>query len=303
MGGTGLGMSITKELIELMGGSIDVQSSKGAGSAFFVRIEFLKGLPSDLPAKQLVIVNGDLLKGKTILVADDNEMNRLVAEAVLQHFGAIVLQANNGLEAIASIRQRLPDLVLMDIQMPELNGYEATAIIRRDLKLELPIIALTANAIKGESEKCIEAGMNDYISKPFSEEQFISTICKYLQNPGIPVVSFAVSTNEVPLFSLEKLNEISRGNEAFVQKMTALFKEQAPATVAEMKEAFLQGDLGRVKSLAHRLKPSLDNLAITSFTGGIRLIENFNVDCNPGGDLEGLINDLEEIVNKVTAAL
>jgi CheY-like chemotaxis protein len=244
-----------------------------------------------------------LLKGKTILVADDNEMNRLVAEAVLLNFGAIILQAGNGLEAIACLRQQLPDLVLMDIQMPELNGYEATAIIRRDLKLEVPIIALTANAIKGESEKCIEAGMNDYISKPFSEEQFISTICKYLNRPEMPVVSSEKPANGVPLFSLAKLNEISRGNEAFVHKMTALFKEQAPATVAEMKEAFIKGDLDRVKSLAHRLKPSFDNLAITSFTGGIRLIENFTGDCNPGGELEGLINELEEIVNKVTAAL
>ena len=121
------------------------------------------------------------LKNKKILVVDDNVMNRMVATLILNEFGVIVSEAEDGEEAVNYLKNNDCDLVLMDLQMPVSNGYNASEIIRQKLKLDIPIIALTANVIRGEKEKCFKAGMNDYLSKPFDEEQFLEIISKWLE--------------------------------------------------------------------------------------------------------------------------
>ncbi len=180
-GGTGLGMSICKELTELMGGQIEIHSEKGKGTTVMVTIPFVTGSQQDLPEESQLIADSSLLKGKRVLLVEDNEMNRLVASILLDNYEIITEEAMNGIEAINALKQKIYDLVLMDMQMPVMNGLEATEIIRRDINPHIPIIALTANAIKGEAEKCLQAGMNDYVSKPFEEEHLINTMIKWLQ--------------------------------------------------------------------------------------------------------------------------
>ncbi|WP_372744807.1 PAS domain S-box protein [Lutibacter sp.] len=175
-GGTGLGMSITKSLVDLMGGSIFVESEKGKGTSVFLRFIFEKGTLQDMPKKPNAVVNTKNLKGKKILVVDDNRMNRMVASLILKEFDVIITEVENGEEAVEHLKRKACDLVLMDLQMPILNGYDATKAIREVLKSSVPILALTANAIKGESEKCIAAGMNDYLSKPFDEDTFLQKV-------------------------------------------------------------------------------------------------------------------------------
>ena len=174
-GGTGLGMSICKQLVELMGGTISVTSLKGKGTTVTITVEMIEGTASDLEVGSTEQITVDFLQQKTILVVDDNEMNRLVAATILENYGATIVEAKDGEEALAVLENQHADMVLMDIQMPLMNGYEATKILRKRGN-NIPIIALTANAIKGENEKCIEAGMNDYIAKPFKEDVFLEKI-------------------------------------------------------------------------------------------------------------------------------
>ncbi|MFC3560110.1 PAS domain-containing hybrid sensor histidine kinase/response regulator [Pedobacter jamesrossensis] len=171
-GGTGLGMSICKELVEQMGGEISVESVKGVGSTISFVVEFPKGVSADMPEKVETQFSEDFLIGRKILVTDDNDLNRLVASILLLDFGATVMVAENGEIALEMISRETFDVILMDIQMPVMNGYEATKQIRKSGN-DIPIIALTASAIKGEREKCLASGMNDYITKPINEEQFL----------------------------------------------------------------------------------------------------------------------------------
>ena len=179
-GGTGLGMSICKDLVELMDGKIEVVSKKDIGTNIFIKIEFAIGGTSDLPRKEIFYINKDMLTNKKILVVDDNNMNRLVAKTILKNYGAIITEAANGKEAIELLQQEQIELVLMDIQMPVMGGMEATKIIRQDISESLPIIALTANAIKGDNEKCIDGGMNAYLSKPFKERDLLNVVAFWL---------------------------------------------------------------------------------------------------------------------------
>ncbi len=181
-GGTGLGMSITKQLIDLMGGTISIESKKNAGTKITFIIKFLKGTPSQMPVTENPVIDYPVLKGKKILLVDDNAFNRLLIDKILSDYGAITVEAENGNIAIEKMVETTFDLILMDIQMPEKDGIEASIEIRNRGITQIPIIAITANAFKAEEERCIKAGMNDYISKPFTEEKILSTIVKWLEH-------------------------------------------------------------------------------------------------------------------------
>jgi CheY-like chemotaxis protein len=128
------------------------------------------------------------LKGKTVLVVDDNIMNIMIANIILKKYDVVVSEASNGEEAVNYLKNNECDLILMDLQMPVINGYEASEIIRQKLRLNLPIIALTASNTEEEREKCFEVGMNDYLAKPFSEEQLLQTICVWMGKPEDSII-------------------------------------------------------------------------------------------------------------------
>jgi CheY-like chemotaxis protein len=139
-----------------------------------------KEIAIDLKQKNNSVITSTNLKGKQVLVVDDNIMNRMVANVILKEYDVLVTEANDGEEAVNYLKNNPCDLVLMDLQMPVLNGYQASKIIRIKLKLEVPIIALTASNPEEEKGKCYEVGMNDYLSKPFNKEQFLKTICTWI---------------------------------------------------------------------------------------------------------------------------
>jgi PAS domain S-box-containing protein len=180
-GGTGLGMFITKSLVELMGGTISVSSQKEIGTHVRINLSLPKNLVPviQLPAKSATDTSS--LKGLHILVVDDNEMNRLVASTVLENHGIIVSEAVNGADAIRKLEKKHFDLVLMDLQMPVMDGLEASLKIRKDLALTVPIVALTASALNEESHRCLDAGMNDFIVKPFKEEEMVQVLLRNIQ--------------------------------------------------------------------------------------------------------------------------
>ncbi len=295
-GGTGLGMNICKQLIELMGGSIKVESKKGKGTRVAILLDLPTGTATDLPIKETLPDNISILKGKVILVADDNEMNRLIAATLLQQYGAEVREAVNGKEALEMVENHIIDLVLMDIQMPVMNGLEATQLIRKVLGKATPIIAITANALKGENERCIAAGMNDYISKPFSEEIFVKTIAKWLGKEIRLISGTSKLGSEATLFDLTRLQEISRGNNDFVKKMIGLFLQQVPLSIQEIRELAHKGEFEKMRSIAHRIKPSIDNLRILSVAPQIRVIELWDPS-------KGTLNELNDLIAKIDGVI
>jgi signal transduction histidine kinase len=169
-GGTGLGLTICKQLLQLQGGDISVTSAIGKGASFQFHLPYgiSESAATDRNAAETTQDYSKLLAGKRFLVAEDNEINQKLIDYVLRKAGGTVEMFNNGADAIRHLQQdQVFDLIIMDIQMPEMDGYATTRYIRNDLKLQTPIIAMTATAMKGEQLQCIESGMNEYMTKPF----------------------------------------------------------------------------------------------------------------------------------------
>lgn len=271
-GGTGLGMAITYELIQLMGAKIDIESKKNKGTTIRIYINFAKGNPENITSlkQQEKEVN---LNGISILLVEDNEMNRMVAQNTLQYYDCSVTEAENGIEAINILKNQKFDIILMDIQMPEMDGYEATKIIRNEFKSNVPIIALTANAFKAELEKCKNAGMNDYVTKPFDETLLLNTIAKHTVNKEIPKLTDHKAANNGMLYNLNSLNNLSRGNSEFVRKMIGLFVTQTSNEIEKITTALTINDFPEVGRLIHKIKPSVESLGITSILEEIKLLE------------------------------
>ena len=297
-GGTGLGMSISRNLVELMGGKISAESEKGVGTTITLKIEFKKGKEEDLPLQNQMQFGADFLAGKKIMVTDDNEMNRLVASIILKNHGAEVVEAVNGMQTLEIIKHEPVDLILMDMQMPVMNGTEATKLLR-ERGFEIPIVALTAEAIKGEREKCLALGMNDYITKPIKEEEFLEVIGKLLNQTLTYKPVNTIKMEEESLFDLSELEQLSRGNTAFVIKMAGMFCELTPPMVTEMIAAYHDRDLEKMGALAHKIKPSLDNLRVVSLKQPIRDIELAGRENNFAPELPALLEKTESVISKV----
>jgi PAS domain S-box-containing protein len=181
-GGTGLGLNIANEIVNLMGGEIIVKSKVGEGSEFMFTITLPKAEAPQVD--EPTVIQNKSLQGFHILLVDDNNINLFLAQTILSKWHAEVTTATNGEEAIQAITRGNFDLVLMDLQMPILDGFEATRIIRDDFKNETPIIAFTANALNSEKETCLSIGMNDYLTKPIQPDHLYSAILKLLQQDG-----------------------------------------------------------------------------------------------------------------------
>jgi signal transduction histidine kinase/CheY-like chemotaxis protein/HPt (histidine-containing phosphotransfer) domain-containing protein len=275
--GTGLGMAITKELIDLMKGSIKIESSKNIGTSIFIKINLPLGDLSKIKESTNKIVSKGL-EDTNILLVEDNEINRYVAYNALKNHVKSISEAENGREAIELIKGNKYDLILMDLQMPEMSGLEATHVIREDLKLNIPIVALTANAFKSEIEKCIHAGMNNYIAKPFNEKQLITIIQKEINNIKKESASQKNKISKSKLYNLDNLHEMSRGDKNFVSNMIQLFIKNIPISIRTIESAIIKKDITTINKIAHKIKPSLLNLGISSIYEDVKTLEKYTID-------------------------
>ncbi len=306
-GGTGLGMSICRQLIELMDGEIFVESEKGSGTTMAFVVTFPKGRVEDLPSKEIFVADEKMLVGKRILVVDDNDMNRLLASTILGNYGAETVEAENGLESVEYLAANAVDLVLMDIQMPVMNGFDAASYIRKNISKTLPMIALTANAIKGDNEKCIEAGMNNYLAKPFKEEDLMKMIAGMLHTDSrmntTKKVEVLAEEPEPVYYDISEIKTISRGNEGFINKMLKMFVEQIPVHLADMKAKWEDNQYLVVGEIAHRIKPTIDNMGIAASKTVIREIEKMGKSNTDNGTMGALISKVEADVARAVEAI
>lgn len=303
-GGTGLGMNISKQLVELMNGELFIESQKGEGTTVNVHIPFESPDESQLRPQEEVEKDYGILIGKNILIAEDNELNRLVVGTTLSNYGVDMTFAINGKEAVEHLQKNKFDLVLMDVQMPVMDGIEACQYIRNELDADIPILAFTANVIKGDKEKYLSAGMNDIVPKPFEEEHLLDILLKWITGKDIATQEetkedINLSSSE---YSLEKLQLISRGNQDFVLKMLNIFYDQSEETTNLLKSSLKDEDYTKIAKVAHKIKPSLDNLSMESLAAKARELENLpkgDKDPNLANLIGTFCSDLEKIVAKM----
>lgn len=273
-GGTGLGMNICKELVELMDGNIAVESEKGKGTTVTIQLplELHEGI-INTKVEEIDANSVNHLKDKRILIAEDNSMNQMVVEATLEPYEMSLTFVENGAEAIDILQTEEFDLVLMDVQMPVMDGLQATQIIRDRLKMDIPIIALTANVIEGDERKYLNSGMNDFVPKPFEEYQIIGKLSLWL---GVDLELEPEKMDSADgLYSMDKLEQISRGSDAFIKKVVGIFIKETELTTGQFKEALEQHDFPEIKKVAHKMKPVIDQLSISSLTDEIRELEKW----------------------------
>ena len=278
-GGTGLGMTITKELVELMKGEISIESEKNVGTTIKIKLTLEKGFMNNNTSEQFNTSDFSLENIKVLLV-EDNEFNRIVAQNSLKYFKCEVIEAINGLEAVEVLKTQHFDVILMDVQMPVMDGIEATTIIRNELKNSIPIIALTANAFKTEIEKFKLAGINDYITKPFDEDVLYKTIYKVIHHQNGIVEEKEI---EKLSYDLSSIIAISRGDNDFVQKMIDIFIEQTIEVCNEIENCIAVNNFIEISRLIHKIKPNIEGMGINSIYDEVRELERI---CENSNDKE-----------------
>jgi len=265
-GGTGLGLSIVQQLLKAMGGSIILQSDEGKGSVFIVMLPFdlqpgkNAGLSDVLPPKaKRSVYKAPHLPNVNILVAEDNPMNRRVVELLFTDWGYQFTSVKNGREAFDLLASKPHEfsLVFMDIQMPEMDGYTATQQIRHKLGLKIPIVAMTANALAGERDKCLSFGMDDYIAKPIREEEIGNIIARFAQKTQTPELEI----------DFQNLSETTLGNLEHQNELAQIFLAQVPKDLAAIAAALSSKNLLAAAQAAHNMKSTVGYMGFSGNLG------------------------------------
>jgi len=244
----------------------------------------------------LIPVTEKILFGKTILVAEDVEMNQQLIWHILESNGAQVVIARNGAEALEQVKKQIFDCVLMDVQMPVMDGIMATEQIRNladPLLSAIPIIALTANCNSADLIKYEKAGMDDFLAKPVVEANLLNTILSY---SGDLKSGKTVATDEPILYDLTMIHSVSGGDNAFIKKMIRLFIQTVPQNVQELVDGADNGNWEQVAKMAHKLKSTIDSMGIRSIHDTIRAVEMHAKNRDQLERLPDLIKQVETVV-------
>ena len=334
-GGTGLGLTIVKRLIDLQNGEIIVKSKQGVGTTFSFSLPFV------ISSQENSSINKDTIENLStshlrILVVEDNKVNQMIVKKVLSDWNTYAEFADNGLIALQMLQSTDFDLILMDIQMPEMDGYTTVQKIRTEFpepKCFIPIIAMTAHAISPERQKCLDAGMDEYISKPFEpanlkkkileltksitpslkditiDKPFVNNSFLNLKNnftanngssPGTDGLSASNPDEKIINSSasglkinLSYLKRIAEGNEAFVIEMVEMFLNKTPLALEQMNECYRKQNWEELRKIIHRIKPSFAYVGMQEIQNTLGKIESWNDEKGDKKIVSELLNEVE----------
>ena len=305
-GGTGLGLAIVKQLVEGQNGTISVQSEINEGSTFNVELRFLK--TEAIAEDDTEVVEPETtIKSINILVVEDIALNQLLMKTLLDDFGFGCDIAENGKIAVEKLEVNTYDIVLMDLQMPEMNGFEATEHIRTTLNSQIPIIALTADVTTVDLAKCKAVGMNDYIAKPVDEKILYQKIISLTKKP----IALKKIENSKPstdkkskCIDLSYLLHRTKSNPDLMSEMISLYLEQTPILVQAMKQGLLTKDYKTLQAAAHKMIPSFSIVGIHSdFEVVAKKIQEYAKAQQQTDNIDSLVFQLEKICEQACIEL
>ncbi|MEP2770681.1 MAG: response regulator [Fulvivirga sp.] len=311
-GGTGLGLAISKKLVELQGGKMQLSSEPGKGSEFSFNLTFEKGKSGallDNTTEHEVFPTS--LAGTKVLIVEDNQINQVVATKFLKKWNMSVDIANNGQEALEKLSKTTFDLVLMDLQMPVMDGYEATEQIKKDNNLkDLPIIALTASALSEERESVFRAGMDDFLTKPLNPQELYTKIARVIdkENLRMNVPDIRAKENQ-QLFNTETVETLADGDNEFLINMYESYLVELNRLLDTYNNIVNEHDIELYKAMKHKLSASIDLFSANLLKDEVLRTESLLLNNQPAklknnlNNIERLVATIVEIVEKKIANL
>jgi len=307
-GGTGLGLAIVKQLVESQGGTTQVKSLLDHGSTFSFVLSFQK-TKADAEVEPVILDVDAEIKNLKILVVEDIALNQLLMKTLLDDFGFERDIAANGKIAIEKLKERAYDLILMDLQMPEMNGFEATEYIRNTLHSNVPIIALTADVTTVDLEKCKAVGMNDYIAKPVDERLLYSKIISLIKKPSPPVSETSMGNEAgqdagARCIDLAYLIRRTKSDPKLMMEMISLYLEQTPPLISAMKQSWTDKDWASLHAAVHKMIPSFSIMGISNdFERMAKKVQEFATTQQQADGIYDLVLQLETICNRACMEL
>ena len=306
-GGTGLGLAIVKQLIEPQNGTIRVNSTIHKGSTFSFTLPFQK-TNSDVELENELTEIDSEMKNIKVLVVEDIALNQLLMKTLLDDFGFELDIAENGKIAIEKLQEKDFDIILMDLQMPEMNGFEATKYIRNTILSTIPIIALTADVTTVDVDKCKAVGMNDYIAKPVDERLLYNKIINILKKPkhakfekitekNTEIIEIQKAENkQTRCINLEYLYHRTKSNSALIKEMISLYLAQTPPLVITMKQSLANENWSLLGASAHKLIPSFSIMGINSnYVNMAKRIQELAIAKEKSKEIHNLVLQLEDV--------